>query len=187
MFARTLAAFRVPEPVQYFPMPALKPQHAAFAQAIAAGTAGADAYAALYPRASRKTATEKASRRARNGNIRARIEDLRSALADAQARRDAEVARDVASKLTVTLLTSQERRSMIATRVRRADITDSALARLLYLDAQLAGDLVEKQDLSTNGENLPSVLPPIIINLPERFTRQRGTGKPTNAEVGARP
>ena len=85
-------------------MSVLKPKHEAFAHAIAAGTAGADAYSALHPKANRKTATEKASRWARDGNIRARIAELRSALSDAQAKRDAEVAQDVASKLTVTLL-----------------------------------------------------------------------------------
>jgi hypothetical protein len=75
----------------------------------------------------------------------------------------------VAAKLTEALLTSQERRSLIAARARREDITDSALARLLYLDAQLAGDLIEKQDLTSNGEALPSVMPPIVFNIPESF------------------
>lgn len=155
-------------------MPALTPNQEAFSRAIAAGSAGADAYSALYPKASRKTATEKASRWARTGNIQARIAEVRSALSDAQAKRDADVAEEVASKLKVALLTSQERRSLIATRARREDITDSSLAKLLYLDAQLAGDLIERADLTTAGQTLPSVLPPVVFNMPESFVYRRG-------------
>lgn len=154
-------------------MTALPPKHEAFARAIAGGTAGADAYSDLYPKASRKTATERASRWSRIVKVAARIAELRSSLSDAQAQRDADVARDVASKLTVALLTSQERRSLIATRARREDITDAALARFLYLDAKLAGELLDKQDLTTNGEALPGAMPPIIINLPQSFTEDR--------------
>ncbi len=151
----------------------LNPNRERFAQAIAAGTRGADAYSALYPKASRKTATEKASRWARSSHIRARIDELRSTMASAQAKRDADVARDVASKLTVALLTCQERRSLIAARARSPKTSDSALARLLYLDAQLAGDLVEQQDHTSNGETLPSIMPKIVLNLPEEFLNRR--------------
>lgn len=151
-------------------MPALKTKQEAFAKAIAAGTAGADAYSALYPKASRKTATEKASRWARIGNIAARIAQLRSALADAQAKREADVAKDVASKLNVALLTSQERRSLIASRARREDITDSALVALLHLDAKLAGDLHEKFDVNMRRQTEPK---PIIFNIPSAIASPR--------------
>lgn len=64
------------------------------------------------------------------------------------------------------------------------DVRNSATAShrdklaAVKLDAELKGELIGKTDLTSNGEALPAVLPPIIINLPERFTRQRGSGKP---------
>ncbi len=64
------------------------------------------------------------------------------------------------------------------------DVRNSATAShrdklaAVKLDAELKGEMISKQDLTSNGETLPAVMPPIIINLPERFTKQRGTGKP---------
>lgn len=42
------------------------------------------------------------------------------------------------------------------------------------LDAELKGELIGRQDLTTNGETLPAAMPPIVFNMPATFTRQRG-------------
>ena len=169
----------------------LKPNEEAFARAMAGGASGADAYAAIHPRASRKTATERASRWARNDKVRTRIAELRAGMADAQAQRDADVAGDVATKLKVALLTTQERRSLIAARVRRADITDAGLARLLYLDAQLAGELVDRAEHTQDGDipartplprlNLPAIFFEPRILPPERVSNSNGNGTAARA------
>ena len=154
-------------------MTPLKPNEEAFARAMACGSSGADAYAAIHPRANRKTATERASRWARNDKVRTRIAELRAAVSNAQAQRDADVAGDVATKLEVALLTTQERRSLIATRVRRVDITDAGLARLLHLDAQLAGELVDRAEPAKGLDRPSSDFTPIRINLPAIFAEPR--------------
>jgi hypothetical protein len=42
------------------------------------------------------------------------------------------------------------------------------------LDAELKGELIGKQDLTTNGEALPAVMPAIVFTLPKSFTKDRG-------------
>lgn len=133
--------------------------HEAFCQLVAAGTKPGTAYQQITS-TTPKSAWSLACRLSRNVNVKARIEALK--------RRSA----------TRRCLTRERRLEVCHEVVESSTATHTDRLRAAKLDAELKGELIGKQDLTTNGEALPAVLPPIIINLPERFTRQRGTGKP---------
>lgn len=135
-------------------MPALRQKEETYAQAIVSGSTGADAYAIISPRASRKTATEKASRWARKSNIEARIAELRAAVATANAAREADVAREVAAKLKTTLLTMHERREIAAGIARSETVNPGVRLLALKLDAELSGDLNQKPVQTVQGNGI---------------------------------
>ena len=134
--------------------------HEAFAQLIASGKKGGPAYREIAPNCTVKSAEASASRLLSNVKISARVTALQIASA------------------TRRCLTRERRLEVCHEVVESSTATHTDRLRAAKLDAELKGELIGKQDLTTNGEALPAVLPPIIINLPERFTRQRGTGKP---------
>lgn len=134
-------------------MPALKnKRHEAFAQACAKGTSKTEAYRATY------------GTKAKNpGDIASRLSDkVRNRVKEIQAQGE-----------KITLLTMQRRRELLAERANRKGVTDAALVSLLNLDAKLAGELIEKTDLVTDGQPLPSVMPQIIVAAPPSFATRR--------------
>lgn len=147
------------------PRPLTKAQEE-FAQAIANAESGADAYAKIHPKASRKTCTEQASRIARQPNISARIDEIRAQRVTVSEKAQAHAIEKAAKKLGEVLLSMSERRQLLAARARKPKISESALCCVLRLDAQLAGELIDKTDLTTDGEALPSVMPQIIVSAP---------------------
>lgn len=143
-----------------------------FAQAVAAQVSPKDAYAAGHPKASKKTAMEAASRFTRKPQIVARIAELHAIGQKTIEKAQEQVARATVKKLTGVLLTMTDRRRLMGEIVMTA--TDPEIRmRAAMNDAKLAGDLIDKTDLTTDGEALPSVMPSIQMNLPPSFLQRR--------------
>lgn len=151
-------------------MPALKnPKHERFAQECAKGTDEAAAYRKVYPKAAKDSARSAGPRlfaivRPRVSELQAKVEGVN--LLTMKERRDF-LARVVRVRLKGIDLDKDgdllEEFSEEAGKIRfrlpskRACIMD---------DAKLAGELIDKTDLTTDGEALPSVMPQIIVSAP---------------------
>jgi len=130
-------------------------RHERFSQLIASGEAGAAAYRTTYG-VRGANAESCASRLSRNVKVRERVQELQS---KAEKR---------------TLLTMQRRRELLQQRAEDPKTKNAELVALLALDAKLAGELTDRQDVTTDGRRL-SGLRPIVINAPESFYYDRGT------------
>lgn len=136
-------------------MPILTNQrHENFVQHIAKGTNGAAAYRQTYG-TNGASAEANASRLLRNDKVRERVAELQS-----------KVEKE-------TLLTMHRRRQLLQQRAESPSITDTALVAVLLADARLAGELVDKSDLTTSGEALPSIVPSFNITIAERWRTPR--------------
>lgn len=159
-------------------MPALKNQrHEAFAQNVARLDSDLEAYRKAF-KCSRPNAIKNAWTLRENKGIAERIAELRQK----------------AEKRTV--LTMQERREWLARSVRanaktldldkdgdlvEEIIVDGDKTRVklaskracIMDDAKLAGDIIDKTDLTTDGEALPTVMPSITMTLPPSFIGRR--------------
>lgn len=133
--------------------------HEALAQAVSTGAKAGPAYQKITG-CKPNVARAKASQILAKGNVWQRVKELQTASA------------------TKKCLTRERRLEVCHEVVESSTASHTDRLRAAKLDAELKGELIGKQDLTTNGESLPTVMPAIIINLPERFTRQRGTGKP---------
>ena len=111
-------------------MNALKPKHELFAQRVAAGDEAGDAYAACFPKAARRSAKSAGPRLLANVVVRARVAELQAASA------------------TALTLTMQERREMLARVARESDMTPLHLASVLRIDAELAGELIRREEVT---------------------------------------
>lgn len=157
-------------------MPALKHKlREDFAQAVAQGIKAPDAYAASHPTASRKTCSEAASRLTRHGKVAARIAELEALKSRVIAKAEEKVVEKAATKLAGKLLTMQDRRAIMGEIAMDAEIEADTRMRAVMNDAKLAGELIDKQDLTTDGEALPSVMPSISLQLPTAFLARRGS------------
>lgn len=154
-------------------MPILENQrHEKLAQPIASGETGAAAYRQTYD--ARGTSAETgASRLLRNEQVAARISEIRATLAEMQSAADAKAAEQTAEQFTGTLLTMHRRRQLLQQRAESKNITDTALVSVLLADARLAGDLIDKQDLTTSGEALPSLVPSFNITYASHWRESR--------------
>ena len=145
-----------------------------FATALANGERGCDAYSKLFPNATRKSATEKASQWARRDNIKSRIEEVQQGKRTAEAALYAQATASVVEEFRGKLLTSYRRRQLLQARAENPLLTEQALVAILTLDARLAGDLIEKQELTgKDGVPLPSVVPSIVVNMPAALVGRR--------------
>lgn len=155
-------------------MPALTNQKQEdFAQAIARRTSATEAYRAGHPNASRKTCAEAGSRLAKHVNVVARISELTTLAEKAVANQQAEAEKAASKKLVGTLLTMTDRRRIMA-QIANDDTEESdSRMRAVMNDAKLAGELIEKTDLTTDGEALPAAMPSIVMNVPTSFVSRR--------------
>lgn len=159
-------------------MPALKNQrHERFCQYVAKGDSDLIAYMKAR-KCSRKCAITNAWRMRESEGIEARIRELQAAtvethLMDMKERRlwlarakrvnihtfDPEKDGDLAEEI---IESDGKKRYKLPSK--RACIMD---------DARLAGELIEHQDLTSNGEALPTVMPKIVVNLPASAAYRR--------------
>lgn len=157
-------------------MPALKNQkHEDFAQAIANRIKPSDAYAAGHPKASPKTCSEEGSRLTRKPTIATRIAELEGIKNRVVAKAEEKAVEKAAIKLTGKLLTMQDRRAIMGQIAMDSKIEADTRMRAVMNDAKLAGELIDKQDLTTDGEALPSVMPSINLQMPSTFLARRGS------------
>lgn len=134
--------------MQLSAMPILSNQRReCFAQHVARGENGTAAYRHAYG-AQGASAEANASRLLRNDKVRDRVRELQTQVEKQ------------------TLLTMQRRRELLCERAERPDITAMALVSVLLADARLAGDLPGKASRTDNLENLPSIVPRIIVREP---------------------
>lgn len=125
-----------------------------FVQAYAGGEPAYKAYMRFY-KASQKAAEANSSRLLSKDKVKAR-------LAEIQGKGEKKA-----------LLTMQRRRELLVERAEKPEITESALCAILRLDAQLAGELIDKTDLTTDGEALPAMLPSINFQMPASYIERR--------------
>lgn len=163
-----------------FVMPSLRNQkHEAFCRNVCKLNSDLVAYQKAY-KCSRAAAIKNAWTLRENKGIVARIAELQQ------------------KSETKSTLTMQERREWLA-RSLRANPKDLDLDKdgdlleeytkggdgmeriklagkvsVLMADAKLAGELIDRQDLTSNDEALPSVVPAITINIPTSFAQRRG-------------
>lgn len=155
-------------------MPALESSiEEEFARAVAGGMKVGAAYAAGHPNASKKTCSENGSKLAKSTKVKPRIIEIRQISAKIGEKATKKAVENAAKKLGTALLTMQRRRELIAERANRKGVSDSALVSLLNLDAKLAGELIEKTDLVTDGQALPAAMPQIIVAVPGSFATRR--------------
>lgn len=113
-------------------------RHEMFAQAVAGGAEQADAYQSIYETVTRKSAKTEGSRLLSNPIVRARLEELQK------------------MSETATVLSMQERRELLAGRARGGVSKDCDLVNIVLADAKLAGELVEKVDVSGKVTTTPA-------------------------------
>lgn len=155
-------------------MPALSNKvHEEFAQAIASRVKAVDAYQSGHPKASRKVCAEGGSRLKSKPNVAARILELSALSEKAVAMQDEMAMKEAASKLVGTLLTMTDRRRIMSEIANDTEAEDDTRMRAVMNDAKLAGELIDKADLTSDGEALPSAAPVITMTLPGSFIRRR--------------
>lgn len=78
-----------------------------------------------------------------------------------------------ATKAVAAVMNVTERRE-ISTGIAR-DIKNDPSVRLqaTVIEAKHAGEFMDRQDLTTNGETIPTAMPTIIFNVPASFNRDR--------------
>jgi hypothetical protein len=136
------------------PGPLRRAHHERFAQLIVSGLSQADAYREI--KGDRTGARTMGAKWAARVDVRARIAEL---LEKTKAR---------------ALLTNHDRRMLMSKIANDPDERAETRMRAAMNDAALAGELIEKADLTSNGEALPSALPPVTLNVPPVFVTRRG-------------
>lgn len=155
--------------------PLSDPRLEAFAQAIVGGEKKTQAFLShVSPSASRKTANERGCRLAKDGKISARIQYLRQVLTAEGRALAQKAAQQAVKKMARRLLTMNDRRAIMAEIAAKPNVDDDTRMRAVMNDAKLAGELIDKQDLTSDGEALPSAMPTIEMRLPPSFLARRG-------------
>lgn len=137
-------------------MPTLKnSKHEAFCLMVAALESDVAAYKKAY-KCSQASAEANASRLRENEGVKRRIAELQKATA------------------TEKTLTMQERREFMAETARNSKVNIRNRMAAVMHDARLAGELIEKGELTgKDGKPFQSVVPPIILNLPAAMMEPR--------------
>lgn len=143
-----------------------------FAKALASRVKASDAYAVGHPNASRKTCQEAGSRLAKSVKVVARVAELESASVKLAEEAQKQAAKIVAKKITGVLLTMTDRRRVMGEIVMTSTDPEIRMKAAMN-DAKLAGDLIDKTDLTTDGEALPAVLPSISFQMPASYLERR--------------
>lgn len=104
----------------------------------------------------KKNAIANAWRLRENDGIRKRILELQS---------------KTASRTTMTV---RERRQISAEIARDKSVEPNVRLSATVIEAKHAGEFMERQDLTTDGEALPAAMPAITLNLPATFLKRRG-------------
>lgn len=152
--------------------PLANQKHEDFCNAVVAGEKPAKAYARLWG-VNAKTASEGASRlTAKHAKIRARIDHLRALRAKIVEKATEKAINTEIRKILVPLLTPARRLALLAHFAETSEKDSDALTAI-RMDAQLRGELVEKTDLTTDGEALPAVLPSINFQMPPSYLDRR--------------
>lgn len=122
-----------------------------------------------------KTASEAASRMlSKNAKVKARIDHLRDVRAKIVNKATERAILESARKVTVPLLTPVRRLELLAHFAETSQKDGDALTAI-RMDAQLRGELVEKQDLTTDGEAISTAMPTISLQMPQTFLGRRGS------------
>lgn len=148
----------------------LSPLQEEFARNVANGMKVGAAYAIGHPTASKKACSEGGSKLAKIPKVATRIAKMRERLSNAEDRAVSTVAKTLATKL----LTMHDRRLIMAEIASDPKAERDTRMRAVMNDAKLAGELIDKQDLTTDGEALPSVMPSINLQMPSTFLARRG-------------
>jgi len=59
---------------------------------------------------------------------------------------------------------------------RDAKVEPNVRLTATVVEAKHAGEFLDRQDLTSNGEALPTVMPTITLNVPKHFVKRRGQG-----------
>lgn len=110
---------------------------------------------------------------ARIPKIAARIMELRTLADQAASKAEQKAIESTARKLVGTLLTMSDRRRIMAEIANNEKCEEEIRMRAVMNDAKLAGELIDKQDLTSDGEALPSVMPSINLQMPQSFLQRR--------------
>jgi hypothetical protein len=149
-------------------------KHEDFCNAVVGGETPSKAYARLWG-VNAKTASEGASRlTAKHANVCARIDFLRNLRAKIVEKATEKQINAAIRKIMVPLLTPTRRLALLA-HFAETSQKDSDALTAIRMDAQLRGELVEKTDLTTDGEALPTALPSINLQLPTSFLERRNS------------
>lgn len=73
-----------------------------------------------------------------------------------------------------TTMTVKERRQIAAEIARNKSNEPGVRLTATVIEAKHAGEFMERQDLTTDGEALPAAMPAITLNLPATFLKRRG-------------
>lgn len=129
--------------------------HEALAQAVASGAKAGPALKKITG-CKENSARATASQILAKPNVWQRVQDLKTASA------------------TKKCLTRERRLEVCHEVVESSTASHIDRLRAVRLDAELKGELIGRQDLTTNGESLPAAMPAIIFTLPESFSKDRG-------------
>jgi len=134
-------------------------KHELFAQCVAKGMSDLAAYKKVFKcseRAALSNAYMLRSEAMEKNGVNKRIVELLSRTA------------------TSTTLTIQERREIAAEIARNAEVEPNVRLTATVVEAKHAGEFLDRQDLTSNGEALPTVMPTITLNVPKHFIQRRG-------------
>lgn len=137
------------------PGPLDNQKHEAFCNFVAKLDSDVVAYEKAF-QCTRKNAIKNAWTLRENKGIALRILELQS---------------KTASRTTMTV---RERRQIAAEIARNKAVEPATRLQATVIEAKHAGEFMERQDLTTDGEALPAAMPSITLNLPATFLKRRG-------------
>lgn len=149
-------------------------RHERFAQSVAGGAKVGAAFIAEYPNSSKKRASEGGSRLARKPQVAARIQFFRQEVTKECAKAAQKGIQEAAKAISRRLMTMHDRRALMSEIMDDPKNEPETRMKAAMNDAKLAGELIDKQDLTTDGEALPTVMPSINLQMPSSFLARRG-------------
>jgi hypothetical protein len=149
------------------------PKHEEFARLVASNVSPATAYLSVYPKATPKSAAETGSRFSKDLKISSRISELKGIAERVEKKAQEKAIDKAAEKVVFTLLTMNDRRRIMS-EIATTSIDEDTRMRAVMNDAKLAGELIDKSDLVSDGQPIATAAPSIVFAPPTAFSSRRG-------------
>lgn len=135
-------------------------RHEKFAQMLAQGLGGTEAYHVVYPEAKSRSASTLAIRLRKRKEIQARVAELQATAA------------------TETVCTLAEKREILSRIIRDPKETTATVIRAIQVDNEMAGHNEAKELIHSAGEGLDMFGPELVQQMASAFMMRLGTPVP---------